>query len=351
MRLDNNTNNTKIDWISKAKGFGILGILAIHTVYNFTLPNYIVSVCDAGKYCVQLFFIISAYLTFKSVEKAEIDTIKKYLHFILHKLIRFIPILYIVSFYCFISYCVKVNEIPCFSDGIWKDLFFSITFLNGFSVNHINPCVNWYIGTLIIFIVIAPFLYRIIINAKRAVVFFAFVLITSWIISIFIHFMHIQNDYYYFWFPNQFPVMMLGVIYYSFEKESFVMQKNTLCFFLSIISFCFLLSMSFFTTPMAIHVRYGLLIFIFTLCIFSHSNNLFYGLKVLGDNSYGIYLIHWQLIPFGKNILEKYSINQKSILNYFIFYLLILVISLLISIILRVFVERPFIKLMKKKGF
>lgn len=145
----------KIDWISMAKGFGILEVIAVHTVHNFNLPSYVVSVADAGRYCVQLFFIISAYLTFRSFGKYNITTYKDYFLFVIHKIVRFIPVLYIVSIYCFISYCVK-NGMPNFTDKIWLDLFFSVSFLNGFSVEHINPWINWYIGTFVIFILVTP---------------------------------------------------------------------------------------------------------------------------------------------------------------------------------------------------
>ena len=55
----------KIDWISKAKGFAILGIIAVHVAQQFELP-YISRFLFSGQFCVQLFFIISAYLSFKS---------------------------------------------------------------------------------------------------------------------------------------------------------------------------------------------------------------------------------------------------------------------------------------------
>lgn len=57
----------KIAWISKAKGFGILGVLATHTAQVFPVPRG-GGVLLAGMYCVQLFFVLSAYLAFKSLD-------------------------------------------------------------------------------------------------------------------------------------------------------------------------------------------------------------------------------------------------------------------------------------------
>ena len=51
----------KIDRISKAKGFAILGVVAVHTGQSFT-NSYISEIASGGQFCVQLFFVISAFL-------------------------------------------------------------------------------------------------------------------------------------------------------------------------------------------------------------------------------------------------------------------------------------------------
>lgn len=54
------TQNGRIDWISKAKGLAILGFVAVHTVQRFNIA-FVSSIAFAGSYCVQLFFIISDF--------------------------------------------------------------------------------------------------------------------------------------------------------------------------------------------------------------------------------------------------------------------------------------------------
>ena len=166
--------NGKINWISEAKGFAILGVVAVHTVQQFSVA-YVSSIAHAGRFCVQLFFIISAYLTFTSLDKNPADwTVQRYCKYLAHKILRFIPVLYTAVLWHFISYTVELGHLPAFRDDIWKKAFFALTFLNGFSYHYVNPWMNWYIGTLVVFLVIAPLLKRLIDTPKKSVLFFAF---------------------------------------------------------------------------------------------------------------------------------------------------------------------------------
>ena len=54
-----------IDWIDGLKGVAILGVILIHCG-GASLPFPLSNVGDAGKYGVQLFFLISGYLAFLS---------------------------------------------------------------------------------------------------------------------------------------------------------------------------------------------------------------------------------------------------------------------------------------------
>ena len=82
------TKDNNIEWITKAKGLAIIGVVAVHTVQVFDITGLIVEIADAGKYGVSLFFIISAYLTFMSFDKHPSRwTIKTYFHYLLHKLL------------------------------------------------------------------------------------------------------------------------------------------------------------------------------------------------------------------------------------------------------------------------
>lgn len=220
IRIEKNT-----DWISKAKGFGILGIVAVHTVQRFSVPDYLSSIAYAGMYCVQLFFVLSAYLTFVSLEKyKEQWTLNSYLKYFGHKLVRLTPVLYTaVLWHVLMNYPLVFGEALEYKDHLWKNTFFAVTFLNGFSYHYINPWVNWYIGDLVIFLAIAPFLFRWINTVKKSVWFFVVSMVFAWLSGIVLFMCGVDTSWYFvFWFPKQLPVMAIGMMFYCFQKSSFV---------------------------------------------------------------------------------------------------------------------------------
>lgn len=345
-------NKEKKDWISKAKGFGILGIVAVHTVQKFVVPSHLSSVASAGMYCVQLFFVLSAYLTFVSLEKTKHPmSLVCYLKYLGHKLLRLVPVLYTAVLWHVIMYAIQIGGVPKFNDTIWKDVLFAITFLNGFSYHHINPWVNWYIGGLVIFLAVAPLLFRWITTLKKAVVFFVGSMFFAWLSSIVVFKLGFEYDcFFYYWFPNQLPVLAIGIAFYFFQRgEIDASKKKSVGVFLFVVSACLLLSLFFFTTPLQVHVRYGLFLFVFVYVLFNNSGKWFDWLMVLGDYSYGIYLYHFCLLTVFDCFVNWFDINRTSVPVFICSYVLLVALSLVISKLANVLVEKPFFNFMKRK--
>ena len=161
-----------IDWITKAKGFAILGVVAVHTIQRFTVSKWVTEIFGAGMYCVSLFFIISAFLSFKSFdEKQQINSAKSYFKYLGHKIVRLIPVLYIALLWNTINYSFAIGHVPDLEDVVWKKVLYSAFFVNGFSYQYFNSWMTWYIGVLVIFIAIAPLLYRLINTLKKPLFF------------------------------------------------------------------------------------------------------------------------------------------------------------------------------------
>jgi len=346
-------NEGKTDWISKAKGFGILGVVAVHTIQRFSLSSHSLSnTATAGMYCVQLFFVISAYLTFISLDKNKRPlTIKGYLKYMGHRLVRLIPVLYTaVLWHVLMSYPIILGKVIENNSYVWKNTLFAVTFLNGFSYHYINPWVNWYIGTLVIFLAVAPFLFLWIDTVKKSVWFFVVSMVFAWLSSRVLSGFGVDTSwYFYFWFPNQLPVLAIGMMFYHFQKSSFATSKMSMLTLAFVVSTCLLLSFFFFTTPMDMHVRYGLFLFIFAYLLFNNSGKWFNWLKVLGDNSYGIYLYHCCLLAIFDYAVNKYSISKESVLNFICYYVLLVLVSLTFAKTANLLFEKPFFKYMKRK--
>lgn len=189
-----------IDWIDKAKGLAILGVVACHSICPFHLPDRIADIAYSGRYGVSLFFIISAYLTFRSLDRNDGFplTAKTYFKFLFHKLLRLVPVLYLTILWQFAQYSVSIGEIPKTNDTIWQHMLFAATFTNGFSFDHFNPWLNWYIGTLVIFLALSPIIHKFINTSLRSVCLFLVTLILSWVIrNILGHYCIDTNDFFY----------------------------------------------------------------------------------------------------------------------------------------------------------
>ena len=316
--------NDKVSWISETKGFGTLGIVATHSLICFE-PPFFLSVINAGRFCVQLFFILSAYLTFLSLDKNGIpQDFREYLKYLLLKIARLFPLMFIMVLWRFALRCLETKAVPGLYDSIWLDSFFAITFLNGFSYSHINPWGNWYAGILVMFYVLAPALKRFANTSKKTILLFVAAILVDSLSGFLLESHGIDTGwYFYFWFPSQFPVLILGMLFYYFEKESRFMNreiKNSIYTFAFVVVCGFIISKCFHSI-MGTHVQYGILLFSFCYLLFEKSEikPKFDLLKILGDNSYGIYLFHLCLIPVMGGGISKLCIKSNA-LNYILCY-------------------------------
>jgi len=156
--------------------------------------------------------------------------------------------------------------------------------------------------------------------------------------------------YYYFWFPRQFPVMTIGIVFYFLEKnKGNEKTKFSLYTFLFLIVFGMLLSKCG-NNFLEGFIQYGILFLIFTYLLFNKFDvgNVFKRLKTLGDNSYGIYLFHGCLLPYVSGGVSKIGLSSNFI-NFAICYVCVLFLALGLARIVNILVEKPFFGFVKSK--
>lgn len=193
------------------KGIAILGVVAVHyaQLYPFEINSKIRNFFISGQYLVQMFFVISGYFVFLSFSNHNYTFMK----FIKSKIISLIPICYISYFITIVLFLFTSRQIQFF------DLLFAFSFTNGFSPHFINSIGGWYIGTLVVFYICTPFLFKIITNQKRATVLFLLALLFCLVSDFLLRQFYDTGWFFYFWLPRQFPAISLGILLFYIRKS------------------------------------------------------------------------------------------------------------------------------------
>lgn len=95
-------NKLNLDYIDSMRGIAILMVLAVHStsffdIFNIVnLPLHLENILYSGKYGVSLFFIISAYTLYRSIDIRKENGLKKYY---IRRFFRIAPLYYIIL-YC-----------------------------------------------------------------------------------------------------------------------------------------------------------------------------------------------------------------------------------------------------------
>lgn len=149
--------------IDLMKGVAIIAIVITHYSQMFTLPIPITAVARFGQMATQLFFVMSAYTLSISYSKKKIS----YIEYIVRRLKGIM-----VGYWIAIGGYYLINKLICYlrpnmviSDTNILDLMINVLGLHGFFPGDVNNGVvrgGWFIGTLVIFYIIFPLLFRVI---------------------------------------------------------------------------------------------------------------------------------------------------------------------------------------------
>lgn len=367
-------SNKRIDSFDALKGLAILGVMLIHSGNNVprdlsAIPEAIISCGNRG---VQIFFLISAILIYKSLSNfysVQIEEKHSVLMWYKKRFLRLIPLYWLTN----TAILLYMGMRPTYCTGTHGvNLCTYITnylFLHGFYPWHINAFGNnWYVGTLAIFIFIAPVCFKIINNIWKAGLAFAFSLIVQTMIGQTIATWDLGADTFVwigYWegfsIFKQLPVLFIGIVVYFilFQYKAHLVIKNFFvdkfgkCGAKAIFYLCFILSgvlimkevMSY-ANIYVFSVTFALII-ILLFCFPTRivSNKIY---SFIGKYSYGIYLFHPLILGRINAFISKYT--ENVLCNIVLSVFITLAICLAASVILTVFFEEPIIKLFTKSS-
>ncbi|MDB5117575.1 MAG: cellulose-binding, family [Mucilaginibacter sp.] len=359
----------KLDYIDALRGLAVLGVMMTHTAQygSFNVPDILKHITDEGSAGVQLFYIASAFtlfLSFKSRSQKEASPVR---NFFIRRFFRIAPMYYIGIVY----YLFQNGMGPSYFLGDQTNITpLNITanflFLHGFYPYWINSVVpgGWSIAVEMTFYAILPFLFLRIKNINQAFNFVVISIVIRTLINMLctahplINDGTLWNNYLYFYFPNHLPVFALGIMtYFIICEEGSVhnLSGKTLLLFSSMA----LLQLGTGHNGLFSDViYYGLAFSILCIALSKYRFTVIVNpvIKYIGQLSFSMYLVHFAVLK----LLEKLNFLDyfnNGILNYACRYIIVVLLSMLISSVFYKLIEVPFqnigkriIKKLENKG-
>lgn len=223
------------------KGIAMLGVIWVH---YYKAPNSILAAAaNIGARCPQLFFIVSAFLTWRVIDQHNNGD--SYYPFYKKRFIRIAPIFWLALLFALLLPVVTVNQ---HSIG---DMALHIVFLNGLVPQWTDNImhVEWYIADLALFYFLCPVLKKVAFNLKTSIITLLVTIVISSLslmITNFFFAAQIESDtafemyFHTFFILNQLPVWMMGVVlYYIISSSEPVKLGGGIMGFISGNCFCF----------------------------------------------------------------------------------------------------------------
>lgn len=314
----------RIDELDALRGIAAFVVVLYHYTFRFEELFHKGNITDHvnfayGHYGVELFFAISGFVIFMSIEK--IDNPLKFLY---KRFVRLYPTFWIgmiFSFFCISIFgpeILRVNFSEFLINFTMLPDFFNVTPVDG---------VYW---TLKIEMVFYFLIFLVLILKKKEwYIVFGYLYIMLGLTS----FLLLKPTYYYYYGL----LFLIGINFYKIWREQGDWQNHFQIFIG--------LGFTFFYSNLEFFIVTSLIIFTFYLLVFGNLKFLKISfLLFLGKISYSLYLIHQYL---------GYSIQLKlidiGVNNYIVLILIPFLVSILVASIITFYIEKPVISSLSKR--
>ena len=350
----------KLDYIDALRGLAILGVIMVHTnQYGSPIGSNILSkIISMGGRGVQLFYLASAFtlfLSFKNRSKKEIFPIR---NFFVRRFFRIAPMYYIgISYYLFQDGFGSRYWLGDQTDISTLNIVSNFTFLHGFNPYWINSLVpgGWTIAVEMTFYAILPFLFSKIKNINQAFNFFVISLFVNYTLSFLLTKISIVsserlwNEYLFFYFPSQLSIVALGIVMFFIIIESENIRNisgKSLLIFSGLLLFQLLSGIQF---AIQNHILFGIVFLFLGLALSKYKFELIINpiINYIGRISFSMYLAHFAVLHW-LLVFNYVDYLDNSIINYFLRYSIVTVLTMLIATVFYNFIEMPFQRLGKE---
>ena len=354
----------RLEGIDLLRGIAVSAVIIYHFfellgLSNSTLYPYATSIGQIG---VPLFFIISGYLIYRSIDYSITHNgVKSGIkHYALHRLFRILPAYYFNFLIVLALASTVIGADYFYSSHFLNQIFSHLTFTSYFIYQSSGLGVNgayWTLSIEMLWYMIAP-LFFIYIKKDRyyiLLIIFAFLYLYSidtGLIDRLFHLDKIASNYmaklYYFSFqlPAQIIYFISGIfIYKYFSRKNFIHNNllKILLFILLLSLFVFISHQHFFLTSFVMKNFFTLIIVSLIFILLYQSNISYFGIiDWIGKISYSLYLWHMPILFVMK---QSHILSHASILNTTLLFTLTL---LAISSMSYYFIEEGGFRLRKK---
>lgn len=358
-----------LGYLDSLRGIAILGVIFVHCALIFIpVSNQLVHVVLLGQRGVQLFYLVSAFTLFYTLDRPRAEQ-HPTISFYIRRFFRIAPLFYVA-----ILVHLLVNG---FSSGLhWYHLVSGAFFANGaspFAIGKVAPG-SWSVEDEACFYLLVPLLFRSIRSVRSAILGLA--LGTAVLVPFsFLLALKANNEYFSFlWFPIEFPVFLLGILTYMIWK-TFILpynalkagaiaeNKRVLSALLLIVCIVVLLSnLNLNPAPARIpwrnvHMLPASFMFVpLILALSLHQWKLLVNpfTRLMGKISYSVYFAHAFMIEgltrlasklAGHTIMTGPEMSSSAPLNSALLFIATLAVSIPVCIFLWEYVEQPGIRL------
>ena len=300
----------------------------VHLNNSIPAPNSLLSkAAMIGARCPQLFFIISAYLTWRSLSHHGLD-VKTFWK---KRFLKIAPLFYLAVVLALLLPRPHFTSIP--------DFLSHILFLNGLNPVWTNSImgVEWYIADLALFYLLVPVLWKVIKDLRSAVIVLegsiilsiAFTVITNQIVDMSVP--AYEMYFHTFCIINQLPVLLMGIVaFYLVEKMK--QESHTWRILAGTGAVVAVFGAAFILLHLNKRVMTSSMIagFAFTFLFLACSQLKLtrgYLLQTIGRHSFGIYCFHQTVI----NCVLLFVTDKINLLQWIVCYIGIAVLSFVIG--------------------
>lgn len=355
----------KLGYIDALRGVAILSVIWFHChLYHFSDTTNYYSLMDTlgspAAMGVQLFYVLSAFTLFLSQSRRKVAD-DHTANFFVRRFFRIAPMYYVAMAYYIgqmaYAFSQPVTEVLSYNS---YGIVANVLLLHGLSPVWINSIIpgGWSVGIEVLFYMLVPYLFMRITTLNRAILFTSYALLIGFVLTAALSTVDsiqsntLLTEYLFYYLPYQLPVFGCGIVaYYVVIEKDRVVSPWAISMAVIAVSFilvCKTVGRNVIPNlPHTLHL-FGSIGFAFLIIGMSKwpiaviDNRI---IRFVGKVSYSAYLTHFGVLYWMDKVLPQQLIAVNSlpanILNFNLKFLLIVLITVLISTVTYYWIEEP----------